>query len=243
MSNKLAFFEGMSPEQKGALIGSLMGAGVGGLGGAIGSKKNKLRNSLLAALAGGAGGAGLGYLGGSYFPQKPIQDISRKTAPGVANALNVAASGASNPALGLAGATTEAIKNLPSKDKVMGEFDKLRQKFPVINNYLQGQPAMEEAPFQAVPEPSFLDKATDKLNKLKGKFPGIANNIANNEAMGEEAYSGPLSGMDTAPTGRGADANAMEQARRAARLLAPLPGGAGFLNTIGGMEEAAQRTP
>ena len=243
MSNKLAFFEGMSPEQKGALIGSLMGAGVGGLGGAMGSKKNKLRNSLLAALAGGAGGAGLGYLGGRMLAPNPIADAAKKIAPGAANALNIAASGASNPALGLAGATTEAIKNLPSKDKVMSEFDKLRQKFPVINNYLQGQPAMEEAPFQAVPEPSFLDKATDKINKLKGKFPGIANNIANNEAKGEEAYSGPISGVGTAPTGSGADANTIEQASRAARLLAPLPGGAGFLNTIGGMEEAAQRTP
>jgi hypothetical protein len=209
MSNKLAFFEGMSPEQKGALIGSLMGAGVGGLGGAMGSKKNKLRNSLLAALAGGAGGAGLGYLGGSYF-RHPIQDIAKKTAPGVANALNIASSGVSNPALGVAGATTEAIKNLPSKDKVISYFDKLRQKSPFINNYLQGQPAMEETPFQAVPEP-----------------------------MGEEAYSGPLSGVGTAPTGSGADANTIEQAMQAARLLAPPngPGGAG------GIAEAIRRKP
>lgn len=210
MSNKLAFFEGMSPEQKGALIGSLMGAGVGGLGGAMGSKKNKLRNSLLAALAGGAGGAGLGYLGGSYF-RHPIQDIAKKTAPGVANALNIASSGVSNPALGVAGATTEAIKNLPSKDQVISSFDKLRQKLPFINNYLQGQPAMEETPFQAVPEPP----------------------------MGEEAYSGPLSGVGTAPTGSGADANTMAQALTAARLLAPPSGPAG----AGGIAEAIKRTP
>lgn len=210
MSNKLAFFEGMSPEQKGALIGSLMGAGVGGLGGAMGSKKNKLRNSLLAALAGGAGGAGLGYLGGRMLAPNPIADAAKKIAPGAANALNIAASGVSNPALGLAGATTEAIKNLPSKDKVIGEFDKLRQKFPVINNYLQGQPAMEEAPFQAIPDP-----------------------------MGEEAYSGSLGGVGTAPTGSGADANTMEQARRAAMLLAPPSGPAG----AGGIAEAIRRKP
>ena len=161
-------------------------------------------------MAGGAGGAGLGYLGGSYFRQNPIQDIAKKTAPGAANALNIASSGVSNPALGVAGATTEAIKNLPSKDKIISSFDKLRQKFPVINNYLQGQPAMEETPFQAVPEP-----------------------------MGEEAYSGPLSGVGTAPTGSGADANTMEQAITAARLLAPPSGPVG----AGGIAEAIRRKP
>jgi hypothetical protein len=59
--NKRALLENLTPEQRGALIGSMVGAGGMGLAGAMGSKKNKLRNSLLAALAGGAGGAGLGY--------------------------------------------------------------------------------------------------------------------------------------------------------------------------------------
>jgi DNA modification methylase len=53
--NKRAFLENLTPEQRGALIGSMVGAGGMGLAGAMGSKKNKLRNSLLAALAGGAG--------------------------------------------------------------------------------------------------------------------------------------------------------------------------------------------
>ena len=59
--NKRALLENLTPEQRGALVGGLVGAGGAGLAGAMGSGKNKLRNSLLAALAGGAGGAGLGY--------------------------------------------------------------------------------------------------------------------------------------------------------------------------------------
>jgi hypothetical protein len=125
MSNKLAFFEGMSPEQKGALIGSLMGAGVGGLGGAMGSKKNKLRNSLLAALAGGAGGAGLGYLGGRYLGYP-------KSSP-ASDAVGAVAGLAKNPIAGLPGAVAAGVKNAPkiqdalqvAKEQIQNAFNPL----------------------------------------------------------------------------------------------------------------------
>ena len=75
---------------------------------------------------------------------------------------------------------------------------------------------MEETPFQAVPEP-----------------------------MGEEAYSGPLSGVGTAPTGSGADANARAQAITAARLLTSPAGppGAGVFSDLGAMAEAFKKKP
>ena len=107
MHSKLALFEGMSPEQKGALIGSLLGAGVGGLGGAFGSKKDKLRNSILAALAGGAGGAGLGFLGGRYlgYPgPSPTSD-----AVGAVSGLVTR-----GPIAGLPGAIAAGVKNAPA---------------------------------------------------------------------------------------------------------------------------------
>ena len=74
--HKQSFLENMSPEQRGALIGGLVGAGGLGLTAAAMSKKNKMRNAILAALAGGLGGAGLGYLhgGGSLFSNKPAPD-------------------------------------------------------------------------------------------------------------------------------------------------------------------------
>lgn len=146
MSNKLAFFDGMSPEQKGALIGSLLGAGVGGIGGAVGSKKNKLRNSILAALAGGAGGAGLGYLGGRYFGQPSIADITKKTAPEAAKALNDPAGYAFRQAIPAAAKGLKAID--AAKSKISPDF--LRQ-LQIMNS--QGQPALEESPFKAVTEP------------------------------------------------------------------------------------------
>lgn len=73
---KRSFLENLTPEQRGALIGSMVGAGGLGLTTALASKKNKMRNALLAALAGGAGGAGLGYLapglmGGAEAAKKP----------------------------------------------------------------------------------------------------------------------------------------------------------------------------
>jgi hypothetical protein len=202
MSNKLAFFEGMSPEQKGALIGSLMGAGVGGLGGAMGSKKNKLRNSLLAALAGGAGGAGLGYLGGRYlgYPKPSL----------ASDAVGAAAGLAKNPIAGLPGAVAAGAKNAPA----------------------------------------LLDMIAEGKEKLQNALNPLA------AGMGEEAKSGPMAGLDpvkkqylnlpgaVAAGAKNAPAtNDIEQAMRAGRLLAPVPGGAGFLNTLGGMEEATQRTP
>jgi hypothetical protein len=67
MHSKQALLENManlSPEAKGALVGSLVGAGGAGLAGIIGSRKNKLRNGLLSALAGGLGGGAAGYFGG-----------------------------------------------------------------------------------------------------------------------------------------------------------------------------------
>ena len=74
--HKQSFLENMSPEQRGALIGGLVGAGGLGLTAAAMSGKNKMRNAILAALAGGLGGAGLGYLhgGGSLFSNKPAPD-------------------------------------------------------------------------------------------------------------------------------------------------------------------------
>lgn len=51
----------------GGLGGSLLGAGSAVL---IGNKKKKLRNALLGAGIGGLGGAGLGVLGHEYIPQK-----------------------------------------------------------------------------------------------------------------------------------------------------------------------------
>lgn len=71
---KQSFFENLSPEQRGALVGGLVGAGGLGLTAAALSEKKKARNAILAALAGGLGGAGLGYLyGGKFFPNKPTR--------------------------------------------------------------------------------------------------------------------------------------------------------------------------
>lgn len=126
MHSKLALFEGMSPEQKGALIGSLLGAGVGGLGGAFGSKKDKLRNSILAALAGGAGGAGLGFLGGRYLGYPGASPAS----DAVGAAAGLAKQG---PIAGLPGAVAAGVKNAPkiqdalqlAKEKVQNTFNPL----------------------------------------------------------------------------------------------------------------------
>ena len=79
--NKRALLENLTPEQRGALIGSMVGAGGMGLAGAMGSKKNKLRNSLLAALAGGAGGAGLGYFAPGLMGQGEAKEQAGPAAP------------------------------------------------------------------------------------------------------------------------------------------------------------------
>ena len=79
--NKRALLENLTPEQRGALIGSMVGAGGMGLAGAMGSKKNKLRNSLLAALAGGAGGAGLGYFAPGLMGQGEAKEQAGPPAP------------------------------------------------------------------------------------------------------------------------------------------------------------------
>lgn len=67
MHTKQALLENinsLSPEAKGALIGSLIGAGGMGLAGVLGSRKHKLRSGLLGLLGGGLGGGALGYFGG-----------------------------------------------------------------------------------------------------------------------------------------------------------------------------------
>jgi hypothetical protein len=175
MNNKLAFFDGMSPEQKGALIGSLLGAGVGGIGGAVGSKKNKLRNSILAALAGGAGGAGLGYLGGRMFAPNPIADAAKKIAPEAAKLTNDPAGYALNTGLGAAG---EGLKAIDKAKTDAADFGKALVD-PVIG---------------------FAQKARDKAKALINESkPAPA--VSESEAMGEEAISGPMKGEDSAPVG------------------------------------------
>lgn len=169
MHSKLALFEGMSPEQKGALIGSLLGAGVGGLGGAFGSKKDKLRNSILAALAGGAGGAGLGYLGGRYFAPTPIADATKKIAPEMSKAINNPAGYAVGKALPAAAGAIEAAGTakfpMPHLVDVNNTLKEYYSKLKEVMN-TQGQPALEEAPFKAVP-----DVAPNPESKPSGPLP------------------------------------------------------------------------
>lgn len=63
MINKLAFFSSMTPAERGALLGSLLGAGGAGTAAYLytDNKDKKIRNAALAALAGGALGGGAGY--------------------------------------------------------------------------------------------------------------------------------------------------------------------------------------
>lgn len=68
------------PAARQALLGGAVGAGGLGLAALIGSKKNKLRNALLAGLVGGAGGAGIGY--GMYNHQHPPVAPSQKVEAG-----------------------------------------------------------------------------------------------------------------------------------------------------------------
>jgi len=61
--NKLAFFSSMTPAERGALLGSLLGAGGASTAAYLytDNKDKKIRNAALAALAGGALGGGAGY--------------------------------------------------------------------------------------------------------------------------------------------------------------------------------------
>lgn len=63
MTKKLAFFSSMTPAERGALLGSLLGAGGAGTAAYLytDNKDKKIRNAALAALAGGALGGGAGY--------------------------------------------------------------------------------------------------------------------------------------------------------------------------------------
>ncbi len=77
--NKLAFFSSMTPAERGALLGSLLGAGGAGTAAYLytDNKDKKIRNAALAALAGGALGGGSGY-GLLRQPSLQLEESNKK---------------------------------------------------------------------------------------------------------------------------------------------------------------------
>lgn len=77
------------PETRGAIIGSLVGTGAGGLAGAVaGDEENRLRSALSMAALGGLGGGGLGYVHG-MLSRPPERDLGTETTPDVRDLLKL----------------------------------------------------------------------------------------------------------------------------------------------------------
>lgn len=73
----------LSPEARGALIGSLVGAGSMGLGGALFNRKNRIPLGLLGLLQGGLiGGAGGYFAGGGNLDKLRYKFSPIKATPG-----------------------------------------------------------------------------------------------------------------------------------------------------------------
>ena len=202
--NKRALLENLTPEQRGALVGGLVGAGGMGLAGAMGSSKNKLRNSLLAALAGGAGGAGLGYFAPGLMGQGEAKEQAGPPAP---------APGEREMGEGLA-ARDKAMAGIGNTLKQTNDrFAKERSEGLAAGNLVGGGDSQKLAPdLRALlpgigataaaappsPNPSLIDKLTSKKPDTdpSGGMSGNLNRMMGIKTPGELGQVGPdLSGI------------------------------------------------
>jgi hypothetical protein len=71
-------WNGLTEEQRNAIIGGGIGTAAGAGLGALSSDENRGRNALIGAAAGGAAGAGAGYYGTQYANRDPMADAYNK---------------------------------------------------------------------------------------------------------------------------------------------------------------------
>jgi hypothetical protein len=198
--NKRAFLENLTPEQRGALIGSMVGAGGLGLTTALGSKKNKMRNALLAALAGGAGGAGLGYFAPGLLGQGAPKEPAGPAAP---------EPGEREMAEGLA-ARDSAMKGI--KDTI-GQTNKrlADEQAPILSNASKSDiSGLSDAP-KSSPDLSALLPA-GKLLKPQSTIDALTSSAPDSDPTG--GMSGNLNKLlgnkvDTVPSGAGLGLSAL----------------------------------
>lgn len=129
--NKLAFFSSMTPAERGALLGSLLGAGGAGTAAYLytDNKDKKIRNTALAALAGGALGGGAGY-GLLRQPSLQLEESNKATQE-------------------LEKKFIEAMKAYNAQtDKVMTELNRIGNAQSSIDQNLERAKALGTAPKQ-----------------------------------------------------------------------------------------------